>query len=53
MFSIIIDEATDRSSKKQLAVLATYLDVNDFKTTYFLLDMVECSDSSARGIFHN
>eukprot|EP00794_Sanderia_malayensis_P018550 gene18550-20413_t len=27
MFSIIIDEATDRGSKKQLAVLATYFDI--------------------------
>ena len=51
MFSIIIDEATDRSSKKQLAILATCFDVNDFKTEYFLLDMVEFSNSSARGIF--
>jgi len=51
MFSIIIDEATDRSSKKQLAILATYFDVNDFKTKCFLLDMVECSNSSARGIY--
>ena len=53
MFSIITDEATDRSSKKHLAVLATYFDVNDFKTKYFLPDMVECSDSSARYLFHN
>ena len=51
MFSIIIDEATDRSSKKQLAILATCFDVDDFKTEYFLLDMVECSNSSARCIY--
>eukprot|EP00794_Sanderia_malayensis_P013200 gene13200-14550_t len=51
MFSIIIDEATDRSSKKQLVVLATYFHINDFKPKYFLLDMVECSDGSAKGIF--
>ena len=50
MFSIINDEATDRSSKKQLTILATYFDFNDFKAKYFLLDVVECSDSSARGI---
>ena len=51
MFSIIIDEATDRSSKKQLAILATYFDVNNFKTKYFLLDIVECCHSSARGFY--
>ena len=51
MFSIIIDKTTDLSTVKQLAVLATYFDMQSFETKYFLLDMVETVDGTANGIY--
>ena len=50
MFSMIIDETTDLSTIKQLAVLATYFDMQTFAPKYFLLDMVEIVDGTANGI---
>ena len=50
-FSIVIDETTDLSSVKQLAVLATYFDMQSFESKYFLLDMVELVDGTANGIY--
>ena len=50
-FSIVIDEATDLSSVKQLAVLAIYFDMQSFESKYFLLDLVELVDSTANGIY--
>ena len=41
LFSVIIDETTDLSTVKQLAVLATYFDWSSFQSKYYLLDMVE------------
>ena len=43
-FGIIIDEATDKSSVKPLAILATYLHTESFETKNFLVDMVECAN---------
>ena len=37
MFSMIIDETTDLSTIKQLAVLATYFDMQTFAPKYFFL----------------
>ena len=51
LFSVIIDETTDLSTIKQLAVLATYFDWNSFQSKYYLLDMVEVEDGTANGIF--
>lgn len=51
MFSMIIDETTDLSTVKQLAVLATYFDMQSFESKYFLLDMVEIVDGTANGIY--
>ena len=50
-FGIIIDEATDKSSLKQLAILATYFDTESFETKNFLVDMVECADGKADSIY--
>ena len=50
-FSVIIDEATDKSVKKQLAILATFFDIEKFEAKYWLVDMVETEDGSAGGIY--
>ena len=50
-FSIIIDERTDRSSVKQLALLACYFDLESFALKNYLIDLVECTDSSAVGLY--
>ena len=50
-FSIIIDERTDRSSVKQLALLACYFDLESFVLKNYLIDPVECTDSSAVGLY--
>ena len=51
MFSIIIDEATDRSTQKQLAIVAIFFDLDEFALQYFLVDLVETEDGSANGIY--
>ena len=49
LFNIIVDETTDHSTKKQLAIMATYFDVKKFEQN-FLVDMIEIEDGSAAGI---
>ena len=51
IFSIIIDEATDRSTQKQLAIVAVFFDLNKFALQYFLVDLVEKEDGSANAIY--
>jgi hypothetical protein len=46
-----IDETTDKSTVKQLAILATYFDMKSFQTKKLLLDMVEVEDGTAKGIY--
>jgi hypothetical protein len=50
-FSVIIDEATDKSVKKQLAIIATFFDIEKFEVQYWLVDMIETEDGSATGIY--
>lgn len=50
-FSVIIDETTDLSTAKQLAILATYFDMESFESKYYLVDMVEVEDGTAVGIY--
>lgn len=50
-FSVIIDEATDQSTKKQLAIVATFFDMEKFEMQYWLADMLETEDGSAAGIY--
>ena len=50
-FGIIIDEATDKSVKKQLAIVASFFDVEKFEVQYWLLDMVETEVGTAAGIY--
>ena len=51
-FSVIIDEATDKSVRqKQLAILATFFDIEKFEAKYWLVDMVETEDGGAGGIY--
>ena len=50
-FSIIIDETTDKSTLKQLAILATYFDMETFTSKYYLVDMIEVVDGTAKGIY--
>lgn len=49
-FSFIIGETTDLSTSKQLAILATYFDMNSFESKHYLLDMVEVEEDTAQGI---
>ena len=51
LFSVIIDETTDLSTIKQLAVLGYIFEWNSFKSKYYSLDMVEVEDGTANGIF--
>ena len=51
VFSIIIDEATDKSTQKQLAIVAVLFNVEKFELEYWLVDMVETEDGSADGIY--
>ncbi|XP_028396907.1 uncharacterized protein LOC114520771 [Dendronephthya gigantea] len=51
MFSIIIDEATDKSAKKQLAIIAVFFDLEKFELQYWLVDLVETADGTANGIY--
>lgn len=39
LFSVIIDEATDRSTRKQLAIVATFFGIERFEVQYWLVDM--------------
>jgi hypothetical protein len=50
-YSLIIDETTDLSTAKQLAVLTTYFDMGSFEYKSFLLDMPEIVDGTAEGIY--
>ena len=50
-FSIIIDETTDQSTKKQLAILANFFNIEKFKMGYWLVDMVEADDRTAVVIY--
>ena len=50
-FSTIIDETTDVSTRKQLAIMACYFDTKCFQSKQILLDMVEVEDSTAAGIY--
>ena len=50
-FSIIIDETPDRSSVEQVALLACYFDLESFVLKNYLIDLVECTDSSAVGLY--
>ena len=49
-FSIIIDETTDQSTKKQLAILANFFNIEKFKMDYWLVDMLETDAGTALGI---
>ena len=48
---MINDEATDQSTKKQLAIVATFFDMERFEMQYCLVDMLETDDGSAEGIY--
>ncbi|CAB4024753.1 Hypothetical predicted protein [Paramuricea clavata] len=46
-FSFVIDEATDLSTSRQLAILATYFDMDAFETKHYLVHMVEVEARTA------
>lgn len=48
MFSVIIDETTDRSTTKQMSIIVQYWDNNKMQNSF--LDLVEIHDSSADGL---
>ena len=50
-FSFIIDETTDKSTAKQLAILTTHFDMESFQSKKYLLYMIEVNDGSAKGIY--
>ncbi|XP_028408810.1 uncharacterized protein LOC114531390 [Dendronephthya gigantea] len=50
-YSLIIDETTDMSTAKQLAVLTTFFDMESFEYKSFLLDMAEIVQGTAEGIY--
>ncbi|XP_065584645.1 uncharacterized protein LOC136043679, partial [Artemia franciscana] len=49
-FSVIIDETTDRTIDKQLAIMVVFFSEKDLKLHVEVLDMVKCSDGSAEGL---
>ena len=49
-FSFIINQATDLSTSKQLAILATYFDMDAFQTKH-LVDMVKVETGTAKAIY--
>lgn len=49
-FSVIIDETTDITVKKCLAILVRYVDINLEKVRDRLLSLIEVSDCTAEGI---
>lgn len=49
LFSVIIDETTDRSTTKQLCILVQYFDENSLRSSF--LDLIEVHSSTAQGIF--
>ena len=49
-FSVIIDETTDRTVDKQLAIIVVFFSEKDLKLHVEVLDMVKCSDGSAEGL---
>ena len=51
MFSVIIDEATHRSTQKQLAIVVVFFNLGKFESQYFLVDLAETEDGTANGIY--
>ena len=49
-FSVIIDETTDCTIDKQLAIMVVFFSEKDLKLHVKVLDMVKCSDGSAEGL---
>ena len=49
-FSIIIDESTDQSTSKQLAILAIFFSIEKFEMEYWLVDMLETDDDCLRNL---
>ena len=49
MFSVIIDETTDRSTCKQMSVIVQLF--REEKPQSLFLDLIEVTDSSAKGLF--
>ncbi|EFN61481.1 Transposon-derived Buster3 transposase-like protein, partial [Camponotus floridanus] len=50
-YSLFIDETTDISTEKQLAIMVSYFDKSEFTYKTNLLDIIPCPDGSAKGIF--
>lgn len=50
-YSLFIDETTDISTEKQLAIMVSYFDEAEFTYKTNLLDIVSCPDGSAKAIF--
>ena len=51
MFSIIIDEATNRRTQEKFSVIAVFIDLDKFELQYFLVHLLETEDGSANGIY--
>lgn len=50
MFSVIIDETTDRNTTKQMSIIVQYWDDSKNKIQNSFLDLVEVHDSTAEGL---
>lgn len=50
LFSVVIDETTDRSTRKQLCVLAQYFEDGKLESSF--VDMIEVTDCSALGLYN-
>ena len=50
-YSLIVDETTDRSTKKSLAVIARVHDDREGKAKDLFLDLIEVTDASAEGLY--
>ena len=52
-FSIIMDETTDVSVSKQLAIMVEFYDIDKSNTIVELLDLVQCDNGKAETLLHN
>ena len=50
LFSVVVDETTDRSTNKQMCVIVQYFLDGKFHSSF--LDIIEIHDSSANGLFN-
>lgn len=51
-FSLLVDESTDNSGEKKLALVVRFIDNNDFKAKDEFLGLIPVSDASAQNLYN-